>query len=159
MIDAFNRIRTDKKLVLVGGSPNPSEYEYDIKLKSKTNQNIILPGYIYGNDTNVLMKNAYAYIQPSLIEGLSPVILTVMGLGTPVICSDIIENKYITNGNAIHFESGDSNSLRMKIEHALHNYDELLQKAILGKKDIKNRFNWDRIADQFAEIFKGNKAI
>ncbi|MDZ7634107.1 MAG: glycosyltransferase [Bacteroidales bacterium] len=81
LIKAFEKVDTNKKLVLVGGSPNPSAYEEEIH---KTIDNrIVFAGYVYGNDTNILMKNAYAYVQPSLIEGLSPVILTVMGLGTP----------------------------------------------------------------------------
>jgi hypothetical protein len=33
-----------------------------------------------GDDTVTLMKQAYAYVQPSDIEGLSPVMLSVMGL-------------------------------------------------------------------------------
>ena len=104
LIEAFEKIETDKKLVLIGGSPNGNEYE--IKIKNTGDNRIIFPGYVYGDDTNILIKNAYAYIQPSFIEGLSPVILTVMALGTPLICSDIIENIFITKTNAVHFKSG-----------------------------------------------------
>ena len=39
----------------------------------------MFPGYIYGEDTKRLIANAYAYIQPSDVEGLSPVILSAMG--------------------------------------------------------------------------------
>ena len=81
LVEAFEKLKTDKKLVLIGGSPNPDEYE--TKIKSTTDKRIIFPGYVYGDDTNILIQNAFSYIQPSLIEGLSPVILTVMGLGTP----------------------------------------------------------------------------
>ena len=90
LIPAFEKVATDKKLVLVGGSPNPSEYEKTIQETS--DPRIIFPGYVYGDDVVRLMKNAYTYIQPSDVEGLSPVILMVMGLGTPLICSDIQEN-------------------------------------------------------------------
>ena len=94
LIKAFETVKTEKKLVLVGGSPNPGDYEK--KFTETSDKRIIFAGYVYGDDTNILMKNAYVYVQPSLIEGLSPVILTVMGLGTPLICSDIVENKFIT---------------------------------------------------------------
>lgn len=155
LVKAFSALKTNKKLVLIGGSPNPSEYESEIR--NVNDDRIIFPGYVYGDDTNILMKNAYAYIQPSLIEGLSPVILTVMGLGTPLICSDIVENKFICGDNAITFISGNSDSLVKQLEYALDNYSELEQKAKAGASDIKSRFNWEEITDQYIELFKKRK--
>lgn len=155
LIEAFKTLKTEKKLVLVGGSPNPGKYEADIR--NTTDKRIVFPGYIYGEDTNVLMKNAYLYIQPSLIEGLSPVILTVMGLGTPLLCSDIKENIFITQDNAIHFKSGDAGDLKKKLCFSLENYEKLKQKAETGREDVKKRFNWDIISDQYIGYFNGNK--
>jgi len=151
LIDSFQSIKTSKKLVLIGGSPNPGDYEQ--KIKSTSDRRIVFPGYIYGDETNILMLNAYAYIQPSLIEGLSPVILTVMGLGTPVICSDIKENIFITKQNAITFESNNSLSLKAALEYSLNNYSAIIKRAQLGKIDVSMRFNWDRITDQYIAIF------
>lgn len=155
LVAAFAALKTDKKLVLIGGSPNPSEYEAAVK--NTKDERVIFPGYVYGDDTNILMQNAYAYVQPSLIEGLSPVILTVMGLGTPLICSDIIENKFICGENAVTFTSGDSNHLAQQLQYALNNHTGLLQKAKAGAVDIKNRFNWDLITDQYIELLHKQK--
>lgn len=152
LIEAFEKVNTGKKLVLIGGSPNPDSYES--KIKATKDSRIIFPGYVYGEDTNILMKNAYAYIQPSLIEGLSPVILTVMALGTPLICSDIKENTFITGVNANTFESGNSESLKAVIEKVLNAPDQIIKQATDGKEDIRNRFNWDKIADAYLEILK-----
>ena len=152
LIAAFSKIDTTKKLVLIGGSPNPGEYEASIK--NTADARIIFPGYVYGDDTNILMKNAYAYVQPSLIEGLSPVILTVMGLGTPLICSDIVENKFICGDNAVTFISGNADNLTEQIQFALNNHDEINKRAHAGAIDITNRFNWDNITDQYLELFK-----
>lgn len=152
LIEAFEKINTTKKLLIIGGSPNPSPYEQ--KIKNTNDQRIIFPGYIYGDETNVIMQNAYAYIQPSLIEGLSPVILTVMGLGTPLICSNIKENLFITKENSITFESGNSLSLKNSIEFALLNQQQLSINASRGQENILDRFNWNKIADQYIEILK-----
>jgi len=155
LVKAFESVRTDMKLVLVGGSPNPGSYEQEI---SKTrDERIIFAGYVYGDDTNILMKNAYVYVQPSLIEGLSPVILTVMGLGTPLICSDIVENKFITSDNATHFNSGDSGSLAGKIEYSLGHPDQLKDMADNGRTDILKRFNWDTVAEKYLELFNSKR--
>jgi glycosyltransferase involved in cell wall biosynthesis len=152
LINAFEKVNTEKKLVLVGGSPNPSKYEAE--LYSTTDSRIVFPGYVYGDDTNILMKNAYVYIQPSLIEGLSPVILTVMGLRTPLICSDIKENLFITEENATHFISGDPVSLAEKIRFSLDNEKQMRETAEKGRVNILTRFNWDAVAEKYLELFK-----
>jgi len=152
LIEAFGQLETDMKLVLIGNSPNPSVYERD--LKNSKDERIVFAGYIYGDDTNYLIKHAYAYVQPSLIEGLSPVILTVMGLGTPLICSDIVENVFITEGNATHFESNNSLSLLQALKFALDHPEKIKSEAVLGQKNVTKRFNWDNITDQFIEVFK-----
>ncbi len=152
LVEAFEKLETEKKLVLIGGSPNPSEYEQ--KIKSTLDKRIVFPGYVYGDDTNILIQNAYAYIQPSLIEGLSPVILTVMGLGTPLICSNIVENTFITKDNAIHFNSGNAMSLNEKLQFAINNKNKLLCNAGKGQEDISLRFNWENITDQYIDLLK-----
>jgi glycosyltransferase involved in cell wall biosynthesis len=152
LVEAFSQVKTDKKLVLIGGSPNPDKYESEIR--NTNDSRIIFPGYIYGEDTNILIKNAYTYVQPSLIEGLSPVILTVMGLGTPLICSDIKENLFITRENANVFNSGSTESLRKIINNALNESENIKNRADYGKKDVILRFNWDNIADQYIETYR-----
>ena len=155
LIRAFETVETDMKLVLVGGSPNPGNYENEIH--QTQDKRIIFAGYVYGDDTNILMKNAFVYVQPSLIEGLSPVILTVMGLGTPLICSDIVENKFITGDNATHFISGNSSSLAQKLNYCLNNQEKLKQIAEDGRADILARFNWDSVASQYLDLFNRKK--
>ncbi|MBO4718409.1 MAG: glycosyltransferase family 4 protein [Prevotella sp.] len=150
--NAFKKLDTEKKLVMIGGSPNPSEYEN--KIKTTNDPRIICPGYVYGDDTNILIKNAYAYCQPSLIEGLSPVILTVMGLGTPLICSDIRENTYITKDNATTFHSGDASSLCEALKDALDHPVQIKKNAENGQKDIRARFNWETITDDYIKILE-----
>jgi len=61
---------------------------------------------------------------------------------------------FITKQNAITFESGSSHSLEASIEYSLKNKEDILSKAQSGKIDVSMRFNWDKIADQYIEIFK-----
>ncbi len=154
LIPAFEKLPTGKKLVLVGGSPNPSEFE--IELQKTTDPRILFAGFIYGDDTVTLMKNAYAYIQPSDIEGLSPVMLSVMGLGTPLICSDIKENKYIAHQDALLFKKSEIASLLAALEFSLNNRDHHLRLAESAKKRILKDYSWETITEQYIQLF--NKA-
>ena len=47
-IQAFNRLGTNKKLVLVGGNPYPTDYTQNIE--QEINENILLPGFIYDQE-------------------------------------------------------------------------------------------------------------
>jgi glycosyltransferase involved in cell wall biosynthesis len=151
LIQAFENIETEKKLVLVGGSPNPSDYEK--KLLSTKDKRIVFAGYVYGDDSLRLMKHAYCYIQPSDVEGLSPVILNVMGIGTPIICSDIKENIFAVSDTAILFESGNVNSLINALGKSLINYESLNKKAQDAKTRASELFSWEKVALEHEHIF------
>lgn len=151
LIPAFKEAHTNKKLVLIGGSPNPSSYEKQIA--DMANDQILFPGYVYGDDVNVLMQNAYCYIQPSDVEGLSPVVLTVMGLNVPIIVSDIEENEYAVLNTARKFKKGDIGSLTAEINFCERNYPEMLNLAQKARQRALEVFNWEAVADEHIEVF------
>jgi glycosyltransferase involved in cell wall biosynthesis len=151
LLPAFAKSLSQKKLVLVGGSPNPSFYEK--QLRSMAGPNVIFTGFVYGDDVTRLMQNSYCYIQPSDIEGLSPVILTVMGLGVPLIVSDIKENVYAVQDTAIKFKQGDISSLCEKIKYAESNYFEMKNLSNKARERALKEFNWDKVTEQHEEIF------
>jgi glycosyltransferase involved in cell wall biosynthesis len=152
LIPAFECVETNKNLVMVGGAPHASAYERSIK--STKDKRILFPGFIYGDDTTVLMANAYAYIQPSDVEGLSPVILTIMGLGTPLICSDIQENLFAVADTALTFRQASTESLRSALEYALTDPDEMARLAAKAADRAKENFNWSRVVEQHLELFR-----
>jgi len=151
LIPAFKNSKSNKKLVLIGGSPNPSPYEK--KIQDMANDRISFPGYIYGNDVNALIANAYCYIQPSDVEGLSPIVLTVMGLGVPLIVSNIEENEYAVLDTARTFKKGNIESLTEEINFCEDNYPEMLALAQKARERALSVFNWDKVADEHVEVF------
>jgi len=154
LIPAFLKANTNKKLVLVGGSPNPSAYETE--LKSMANSNVIFTGYVYGEDVTRLMLNSYCYIQPSDVEGLSPVVLTVMGLGVPMIVSDIEENIYAVQDTTLKFKQGNIGSLTEMINFAEQNDSTIKGLAKKAQERALTEFNWDKVTDEHIRLFSGN---
>jgi glycosyltransferase involved in cell wall biosynthesis len=153
LIPAFSNSNTKKKLVLVGGSPNPSLYEQ--QLFQQVNENVIFTGFVYGDDVTRLMLNCYCYIQPSDVEGLSPVILSVMGLGVPLIVSNIEENEYAVRDTAIKFKKGDVASLTEQINFSEANYPFIKELAVRAQKRALTEFNWDKVTDDHVTVFDG----
>ncbi len=139
LVSAFERTQTDKKLVLVGGSPNPAGFEAEIR--ATQDPRVVFPGFVYGTTVHALMKYAYAYVQPSDIEGLSPVILENMGLGVPVICSDIPENLYAVADTALTFKKSDTDDLARVLRYALDNPDVLRDNAARAEQRAAQQFS------------------
>jgi glycosyltransferase involved in cell wall biosynthesis len=155
LVPAFLQSKSKKKLVLVGGSPNPSKYEQN--LKDIAGENVVFTGYVYGDDVSRLMLNSYAYIQPSDVEGLSPVILSVMGLGVPLIVSDIEENEFAVQDSALKFKRGDVTSLTEKIDFAEDNYSVMKELTVKARQHALQEFNWERVADEHINVFNRRK--
>ncbi len=151
LIPAFEALETGKKLVLVGGSPNPSAYDDDIK--STTDPRIVCPGFLYGPEVHALMRNAYAYVQPSAIEGLSPVILEAAYVGAPIICSDIPQNRYGIAEYGTYFRSGDVADLTAKLQWSLDAPEELTERAAAGSQHVASHFSWDKVVEDHIATF------
>lgn len=156
LVPAFSQVKTDKKLVLIGGSPHPSQYEKN--LHACGDPRVLFPGYVYGGAVHALMRNCYAYVQPSDLEGLSPVILESSYLGAPVICSDIEANRYILREQGIYFAKSNPEDLSAKLSAALNDPAWLRQRGVAQAQYVKANFSWDRIVDQHLEIFLKGKA-
>ncbi|MGH1361684.1 MAG: glycosyltransferase family 4 protein [Burkholderiaceae bacterium] len=155
LIPAFERTETTKKLVLVGGPPNPSDYEKS--LSATTDPRILMPGFLYGSKTHALMKNAYAYIQPSDIEGLSPVILEAMGLGAPIICSDIQENKYVVADTGTLFRQGNIDDFAEVLKWSIENPEALAERGRRGTERARTQFSWDSVTEAHERLFLGQE--
>jgi glycosyltransferase involved in cell wall biosynthesis len=155
LIPAFVNAHSQKKLVLVGGSPNPSAY--DQKIKAMGNDRVIFAGYAYGDDVTRLMQNCYCYIQPSDVEGLSPVVLTVMGLGVPLIVSDIEENQYAVEDTARTFKQGNIEDLTKQINFAEENHLEMINLSDKAKSRAISTFNWDKVTKDHIQLFSAKK--
>ncbi|MBD1392307.1 glycosyltransferase [Mucilaginibacter glaciei] len=151
LIPAFENSVSKRKLIMIGGSPNPSSYEQ--QLFDMASDQIIFPGYVYGEDVNTLMLNSYCYIQPSDVEGLSPVVLTVMGLKVPLIVSDIEENEYAVLDTARKFKKGNIASLTEEINFCETHYFEMLALAEKAQTRALTAFNWEKVADEHIEVF------
>ncbi|MBU0580636.1 MAG: glycosyltransferase family 4 protein, partial [Candidatus Margulisbacteria bacterium] len=63
LIDAFNELKTDKKLVIAGDAKH--EDRYINALKQKANKNTLFLGFVTGELLEELFNNAYLYVLPS----------------------------------------------------------------------------------------------
>lgn len=150
-IKAFKRLNSDKKLVLVGGNPYPNDYTKEIE-KSAT-EKVLLPGYIYEPEVlQELWCNCFAYIHGNSVGGTNPALLQTMASGCFTISINIQFNKDVLYDCGIYYKNNE-NSLVEKMEWALENENKLDSYGKKAQQRIFINYNWDKVADQYEELF------
>lgn len=151
LIEAFEKLETDFNLVLVGD--NLFDKNWVNKLKSTEDKRIVFTGYMYGQHVDELMQHCYLYVQPSDVEGLSPVILTAMSFGKCVLAGDIPENSFLVKDHGYLFKRGNITSLVSALKMLLNSEEKVKQKGESAQEFVARNFSWDKVADQCIEIF------
>lgn len=152
LIDAYNKIKTDKKLVIAGGASHTNDYLRHIEQKVKKNKNIIMTGFVQGEELEELFSNTYLYCLPSHIEGMPISLLEAMSYGRNVLVSDIEENTQVIGKYGTSFTMGDIEDLSKKLQ------DSLNEKNRKNSEDIENyilkKYNWNVIINKTIDIYK-----
>jgi len=148
---AFNKLDTNKKLVLIGGNPYPNEYTREIE--KEAGKNVILPGFVY--DQNLLRElwcNCLAYVHGNSVGGTNPALLQSMASGCFVMSIDVEFNRDVLSDCGVYYKISEE-SLADKMQWALNNHDKLDAWRTKAQKRIEEVYNWDKITDQYEGLF------
>jgi glycosyltransferase involved in cell wall biosynthesis len=144
LIEAFEKINTDMKLVLAGGSSHSDSYAQSL-LEHQTDQ-IRFLSWVGGSELEELLSNAALFVLPSEIEGLSLALLDAMAAGVCVLTSDIPENAEVVAGAGQMFRKGDQEDLERKLDMLIHDPELRRQCAIRERKRVQTQYLWPDIA-------------
>ena len=70
LVEAFKNVKTDKKLVIAGGSSDTDSFMEELKDLAKGDDQILFTGFVQGAMLDELYSNAYIYTLPSDLEGI-----------------------------------------------------------------------------------------
>lgn len=152
LIDAYNQIKTNKKLVIAGGASHTNDYLEHIKEKVKSNKNIIMTGFVQGEELDELYSNCYLYCLPSDIEGMPISLLEAMSYGCNCLISDIEENTQVTDSYAVSFKKSNVEDLKVKLEQCLNGVNRINSVEI--SDFILNKYNWNDVVERTEELYK-----
>ena len=154
LIEAYNKINTDKKLVIAGGSSDTDTYFNELKEKAKDNTNIIFTGFVQGEELEELYSNAYIYVLPSDLEGMPLSLLEAMSYKNCCLTSDIPECKTVMDNNGVTFKKSDVNDLKEKLQYLVDNVDKVNKYKSEAQEYILKKYNWDDVVDKTIELYK-----
>jgi glycosyltransferase involved in cell wall biosynthesis len=151
LIDAYERLETDKRLVIVG--PASGEDAYVARLKQTRNPHVIFTGAATGALLEELFSNAYLYVVPSEVEGLSHALLQGLSFGRCVLASDIDANVEALGECGVTFRSQDTADLQRKLQQLLDDPGFVRGCAASAKARVRAVYAWDTVVDRLEEIY------
>lgn len=153
LIEAFKEVKTDKKLVIAGGSSDTDEFAKELKELSKSDERIIFTGFVQGTELEELYSNAYLYCLPSDLEGMPLSLLEAMSYGNCCLVSDIDECASVIENKGIVFKKSDVEDLKEKLQTVCNNEEMVKKYKKEASEFICKKYNWDDVVERTLELY------
>lgn len=153
LIQAFQNLQTDKKLVIAGGSSDTDKYMAELRKMAKNDSQIIFTGFVEGRLKHELYSNAYIYTLPSDLEGMPLSLLEAMSYGCCCLTSDIAECAEVVENKAVTFRKGNVADLKTKLQ-MLCNSPKTAEKYRDEAADfICEKYKWDDVVEKTLRLY------
>ena len=158
LIEAYRMLETDVPLVIAGPGSHSEDYELRLHKLVTGDTRITLVGPVYGQEKSDLFEGAYAFCQPSTLEGLPIVLLEAMSRAICPVVSDIPEHLEVVSGDdgtrsAIVFHTNDPASLRDALETALADPAHTSALGAAARQIVVHRYDWNDVAKQVERLY------
>ena len=154
LIKAYQMLRTDKKLVIVGGTSDTDEYVRQLYAMAGADSSILFTGFQQGLVMEELYSNAYLYVLPSDLEGMPLTLLEAMNYGCCCVTSDIGECADVMDGCGLTFPRGDVEALRETLQDLCDHSDKAEAHRGEARKVVASKYTWEEIAAQTDELYR-----
>ncbi len=92
LVEAWRRLDTDLKCVIVGDAPYAEAYKAELRRLAGDDPRIVFTGYIFGEGYWELGSHAYAFVETSGVGGTHPALVEAMAFGNCVVVHNTPEN-------------------------------------------------------------------
>ncbi|MSO19879.1 MAG: DUF1972 domain-containing protein [Acidobacteria bacterium] len=155
VIQAFERVETRKKLVIVGDAPYADEYIARLKATPKASNasRILFPGAIYGAGYRELQSHAFAYVHATEVGGTHPALIEAMGRGCATLYLNTPENAEVAGDAAIPFTQ-DAEVCAHQMSRLIGDEALRQQYKVLARARVLSRYNWDVVTTQYEQMLQ-----
>ncbi len=155
LMSAFKDLKTDKKLVIAGGSSDTELFLKELQAMGADDRRIIFTGFVQGRLFEELYSNAFLYVLPSDLEGMPLSLLEAMSYGCCCVTSDIDECISIVEDKAIVCRKADVDDLKEKLQMLCDNPRVVGMYKAQAAEFICGKYNWDNVVERTIETYKG----
>ena len=157
LIESFKKIKTDKRLVIAGGTSDTDKYSDQIKELAVDDERIIFTGFVQGQMLEELYSNAYLYCLPSDLEGMPLSLLEAMSYGNCCLTSDIPECAEVVDDKAVLFKKGNVADLQKMLQVLVDDSATVKKYKESAADYIVSKFDWDEVVERTLAIYGSRK--
>ena len=154
LIEAFKAVKTNKKLVIAGGSSDTDSFMKELQESAKSDNRIIFTGFVQGQLLDELYSNAYIYTLPSDLEGMPLSLLEAMSYGNCCLVSDIPECVEVVEDKALVFKKSDTEDLRTTLQKACEHPEYVAELKQTAADFICQKYNWDNVVEETVKLYR-----
>lgn len=151
VIEAFKKVRTAYRLLIVGDAPYAREYIDDLKERARGDKRIVFTGFVFGQDYRALQQNAYCYVHATEVGGTHPALLEAMGYGNCVLTLATPENLEVVGSAGISYQ--DEADLVDKLQRVLRDGSTVQSYRHRAQDRILRKYHWEGVVDRYEELF------
>jgi glycosyltransferase involved in cell wall biosynthesis len=151
VIEAFKKVRTAYRLLIVGDAPYAHDYISDLKARARGDKRIVFTGFVFGQDYRALQQNAYCYVHATEVGGTHPALLEAMGYGNCVLTLATPENIEAVGDAGIAY--ADEFDLAEKLQRVLRDGSLVQSYRNRAQIRVQRYYDWDRVVDQYEKLF------
>ena len=154
LIDAFHQVKTDKKLVIAGGSSDTAAFADSLKSRAAGDDRIIFTGFVQGQRLEELYSNAYVYTLPSDLEGMPLSLLEAMSYGNCCLTSDIEECAAVMEDQGVTFPRGNVTVLTQTLQELCDDPEKVKGYQDVSADYVTRKYNWNDVTERTLELYR-----
>ncbi len=162
LIEAFKKINSSQnselsklKLVIVGKKGWMYEEIFSKVKQLGLEDKVIFTGFVSEEEKTALLKNAIAYVLPSLYEGFGIPVIEAMQAGCPVVISRNSSLPEVGGEAAEYIQNPqEADSIQKSMQKMVKLAPEERNKLIKKGYSQAQKFSWERCAEKTLEVLK-----
>ena len=153
VVAAYRSVGGDLPLVMVGDAPYATDFIAE--MKHGADPRVRFPGTVFGDGYRGLLSSALATVHATEVGGTHPALVEAMGYGNCVLVNDEPANRETAGDAGVYFDVEDQASLVAAFEFARADVARARDHGERAARRAAEEYNWDLVADQYEELFRG----
>lgn len=154
LIEAFRQVKTEKKLVIAGGSSDTETFAQMLQGQAAGDERILFTGFVQGRLLEELYSNAYVYALPSDLEGMPLSLLEAMSYGNCCVTSDIEECAAVTGDHGLTFPQSNTDALGALLQKLCDEPQTVESYKNTARDYITQKYSWDDVTERTLELYR-----
>lgn len=151
LLEAMRPFQGRIKVALAGGSSYSDAYIDELRCSAW--DDVLFLGSVDRETMEELYSNCYAYVLPSVMEGLSISLLEALSYGACIVATDIPENLEVVGSAALCFPPGDVVALRSQLQRIFDSPDCVHEYRRRAAAHAQAQPDWDEVARQTESFY------